>query len=78
MTRKPTKPLQPQIHDAAYKQLFSHRTIFRRLMALAAPLCSGALITTAWVKELSFATCETLDKSFLTDHDFYPVPGRRL
>jgi predicted transposase/invertase (TIGR01784 family) len=60
MTRKQTKPTQPKIHDAAYKKLFSNRTIFRQLIE--------TFITEAWVKELDFSQCETLDKSFITDH----------
>jgi predicted transposase YdaD len=60
MTRKQTKPTQPKIHDAAYKKLFSNRTIFQQLIE--------TFITEAWVKDLDFSTCETLDKSFITDH----------
>jgi predicted transposase/invertase (TIGR01784 family) len=51
---------QPKIHDSGYKKLFSNRTIFRQLIE--------TFISEAWVKELDFAKCETLDKSFVTDH----------
>jgi predicted transposase/invertase (TIGR01784 family) len=49
-----------KIHDSAYKKLFSNRTIFQQLIE--------TFIQEAWVKELDFSTCETLDKSFITDH----------
>lgn len=51
---------QPKIHDSGYKKSFSNRTIFQRLIE--------TFITEAWVKELDFSKCETLDKSFVTDH----------
>jgi predicted transposase/invertase (TIGR01784 family) len=49
-----------KIHDSGYKKLFSNRTIFQQLIE--------TFITEAWVKELDFSQCETLDKSFITDH----------
>jgi predicted transposase/invertase (TIGR01784 family) len=60
MKRQRVKPKQPKIHDAAYKKLFSNRTIFQQLIE--------TFITEAWVKELDFTACETLDKSFVADH----------
>jgi len=48
------------IHDSGYKKLFSNRTIFRQLLE--------TFIDEAWVKDLDFASCETLDKSFVSDH----------
>jgi predicted transposase/invertase (TIGR01784 family) len=60
MKRKPVKPTQPKIHDTGYKKLFSNRTIFQQLIE--------TFITETWVKELDFSQCETLDKSFVTDH----------
>jgi predicted transposase/invertase (TIGR01784 family) len=48
------------IHDSGYKKLFSNRTIFRQLLE--------TFVTEAWVKELDFGQCETLDKSFVADH----------
>jgi hypothetical protein len=50
MKRNRTKPTQPKIHDAAYKKLFSNRTIFQQLIE--------TFITETWVKELDFSTCE--------------------
>ena len=49
------------LHDSAYKKLFSNRTIFRQLV-------ETFLEGQAWVKELDFSTSETLDKSFISDH----------
>lgn len=49
-----------KIHDSGYKKLFSNRTIFQQLIE--------TFITEAWVHELDFSKCETLDKSFITDH----------
>ena len=57
---KGAKERQPKLHDSGYKKLFSNRTIFRQLIE--------TFITEAWVKELDFTECETLDKSFITDH----------
>ena len=48
------------IHDSGYKKLFSNRTIFRQLVE--------TFIEEAWVKELDFTSCQTLDKSFVSDH----------
>ncbi|MEZ4732426.1 MAG: Rpn family recombination-promoting nuclease/putative transposase [Caldilineaceae bacterium] len=60
MKTKAPKQSQPKIHDSGYKKLFSNRTIFQQLIE--------TFITEAWVKELDFSQCETLDKSFITDH----------
>lgn len=60
MKTKGAKERQPKLHDSGYKKLFSNRTIFRQLIE--------TFITEAWVKELDFTECETLDKSFITDH----------
>ncbi|MFZ4658082.1 MAG: Rpn family recombination-promoting nuclease/putative transposase [Caldilineaceae bacterium] len=60
MKNKAPKKSQPKLHDSGYKKLFSNRTIFQQLIE--------TFITEAWVKELDFAKCETLDKSFVTDH----------
>ena len=60
MKTKGAKKSQPKLHDSGYKKLFSNRTIFRQLIE--------TFITEAWVKELDFSQCETLDKSFITDH----------
>ena len=49
------------INDSGYKKLFSNRTIFRQLV-------ETFLEGQAWVKELDFSTCETLDKSFISEH----------
>jgi len=48
------------IHDSGYKRLFSNRTIFRQLLE--------TFIPEAWVKDLNFDQCETIDKSFISDH----------
>jgi predicted transposase/invertase (TIGR01784 family) len=48
------------IHDSGYKKLFANRTIFRQLLE--------TFVTEAWVKDLDFDQCETLDKSFVSDH----------
>ncbi|MCC6790008.1 MAG: Rpn family recombination-promoting nuclease/putative transposase [Hyphomonadaceae bacterium] len=60
MKTKAMKKSQPKIHDSGYKKLFSNRTIFQQLIE--------TFITEAWVKDLDFSQCETLDKSFITDH----------
>ena len=60
MKTKAPKQSQPKIHDSGYKKLFSNRTIFQQLIE--------TFIAEAWVKELDFSSCETLDKSFVTDH----------
>ncbi|MFN8490105.1 MAG: Rpn family recombination-promoting nuclease/putative transposase [Caldilineaceae bacterium] len=57
---KAPKKSQPKIHDSGYKKLFSNRTIFQQLIE--------TFITETWVKDLDFSKCETLDKSFITDH----------
>lgn len=49
-----------QIHDKGYKKLFKNKSIFRQLLETFVP--------EAWVKELDFNTCESLDKSFISDH----------
>ena len=48
------------IHDSGYKKLFSNRTIFRQLLE--------AFVGQEWVDTLDFDTCETVDKSFVSDH----------
>ena len=48
------------IHDSGYKKLFSNRTIFRQLLE--------TFVNQEWVHSLDFATCETLDKSFISEH----------
>lgn len=48
------------IHDSGYKRLFSNRTIFRQLLE--------TFIPESWVKDLNFEQCETIDKSFISDH----------
>jgi len=48
------------IHDSGYKKLFSNRTIFRQLLQ--------TFVSEAWVQELDFERCETLDKSFVSEH----------
>lgn len=60
MKTKAPKKSQPKIHDSGYKKLFSNRTIFQQLIE--------TFIAEAWVKDLDFSKCETLDKSFVTDH----------
>jgi predicted transposase/invertase (TIGR01784 family) len=49
-----------QIHDKGYKKLLKNKSIFRQLLETFVP--------EAWVKELDFNTCESLDKSFISDH----------
>jgi hypothetical protein len=49
-----------QFYDKGYKRLLKNRRIFRELIE--------TFVTEAWVKELDFETCETLDKSFISDH----------
>jgi len=48
------------IHDIGYKKLFSNKTIFRQLLE--------TFVNEGWVKDLDFDSCETLDKSFISDH----------
>ena len=50
----------PKIHDSGYKKLFSNKVIFRQLME--------TFVTEDWVKDLDFSSCETVDKSFVSDH----------
>lgn len=49
-----------QIHDKGYKKLFSYKSIFKQLIETFVP--------EAWVKDLDFDNCETLDKSFISAH----------
>ena len=49
-----------KIHDNGYKRLFKNKTIFRQLIQ--------TFVTETWIKELDFSECETLDKSFVSDH----------
>lgn len=42
-----------QIYDKGYKKLFKNKSIFRQLLETFVP--------EAWIKELDFNTCETLD-----------------
>ena len=48
------------LHDIGYKKLFQNRVIFRELLE--------TFVHEAWVREIDFDTCETLDKSFIADH----------
>lgn len=48
------------IHDSGYKKLFSNKTIFRQLLE--------TFVSEAWVEEIDFEDCETIDKSFVSDH----------
>ena len=48
------------VHDSGYKKLFSNRTIFRQLIE--------TFVQEEWVNEIDFDQCETLDKSFVSDH----------
>ena len=48
------------IHDSGYKKLFSNRVIFRQLIETFVP--------EVWVKDLDFGQCETIDKSFVSEH----------
>ena len=49
-----------RIHDSGYKKLFANRTIFRQLIQ--------AFVDADWVSELDFENCQTLDKSFISEH----------
>ena len=49
-----------KIHDSGYKELFSNRTIFRQLIQ--------TFVDADWVSELDFESCQTLDKSFISEH----------
>ena len=48
------------IHDSGYKKLFSNRTIFRQLLE--------TFVNQEWVHSLDFDKCESLDKSFISEH----------
>ena len=48
------------VHDSGYKKLFSNRTIFRQLLE--------TFVNQEWVHSLDFDTCETVDKSFISEH----------
>ena len=48
------------IHDSGYKKLFSNRTIFRQLLE--------TFVNQEWVHSLDCDNCETLDKSFISEH----------
>jgi hypothetical protein len=48
-----------QIHDKGYRRLFKNKGIFRQLLE--------TFVAQDWVKELDFETCETLDKSFVSE-----------
>ena len=48
------------IHDSGYKKLFSNRTIFRQLIE--------TFVNQEWVHSLDFDKCESLDKSFISEH----------
>lgn len=48
-----------QIHDKGYKKLFRNKGIFRQLLQTFVPM--------SWVKDLDFATCECIDKTFISD-----------
>ncbi len=48
------------IHDSGYKKLFSNQTIFRQLIQ--------TFVKADWVDELDFSSCQTVDKSFISEH----------
>ena len=48
------------IHDSGYKRLFSNRTIFQQLLE--------TFVDQEWVHSLDFDKCESLDKSFISEH----------
>ncbi|UCE06280.1 MAG: Rpn family recombination-promoting nuclease/putative transposase, partial [bacterium] len=48
------------IHDSGYRKLFSNKVIFRQLIE--------TFVNEDWVKDLDFEDCETVDKSFISDH----------
>lgn len=48
------------IHDLGYKKLFSNKVIFRQLIE--------SFVHEAWVGEIDFDACETIPKSFISDH----------
>ena len=52
--------MSASVHDSGYKRLFSNHTIFRQLLE--------TFVAEPWVKELDFSRCETVDKSFISEH----------
>lgn len=48
------------VHDSGYKKLFSNKTIFRQLLQ--------TFVKEPWVDDLDFDSCETIDKSFISEH----------
>ena len=48
------------IHDSGYKKLFSNQTIFRQLLT--------TFVKEDWVNDLDFESCQTIDKSFISEH----------
>ena len=48
-----------KIHDYGYKRLFSNKTIFRQLLE--------TFIDLPWIKEIDYATAQTIDKSFIDE-----------
>jgi len=50
----------PTIHDSGYKKLFSNKVIFRQLIE--------TFVKEDWVKDLDFDSCDTVDKSFISEH----------
>ena len=48
------------IHDSGYKKLFSNQTIFRQLLT--------TFVKEEWVADLDFQNCQTIDKSFISEH----------
>lgn len=49
-----------KIHDKGYKRLFSNKRFFQQLME--------SFVTLDWVEHIDFSDCETLDKSFISEH----------
>jgi hypothetical protein len=49
-----------QIHDKGYKKSFSNKIIFRQLIE--------TFVKEGWVKDLDFENCETIDKTFISEH----------
>ncbi len=52
--------MSKKINDSGYKKLFSNKTIFRELIE--------TFVNEEWVKEIDFNSCETIDKSFISEH----------
>ena len=52
--------MSASVHDSGYKRLFSNHTIFRQLLE--------TFVAEPWVKGLDFSRCETVDKSFISEH----------